>query len=221
MNKLVFSLLLFSSLLFSQTEKKVGDFYKVTTFDKIAAELIPSDENKVELSGINSNELEVVNRNGELKLRMPLLKILDGGNVSAKVYYVKLESVEANEGSEISGEAVFKTTAFEIIAKEGAKINVRLEVSKLTAKVVSGAIVTTEGSAKNQDLSISAGAIYDGKKLTTDQTVVSINAGGQASIFSTELVVAKVRAGGTITVYGNPKQVNQQTFAGGRIQVVK
>jgi hypothetical protein len=221
MNKLVFSLLLFSSLLFSQTEKKVGDFYKVTTFDKIAAELIPSDENKVELSGINSNEVEVVNRNGELKLRMPLLKILDGGNVSAKVYYVKLESVEANEGSEISGEAVFKTTAFEIIAKEGAKINVRLEVSKLTAKVVSGAIVTTEGSAKNQDLSISAGAIYDGKKLTTDQTVVSINAGGQASIFSTELVVAKVRAGGTITVYGNPKQVNQQTFAGGRIQVVK
>ena len=31
------------------------------------------------------------------------------------------------------------------------------------------------------------------------------------------LVDAKVNAGGTISIYGKPKQIKQQTFAGGTI----
>jgi len=221
MKKLVCSLLLISSLTYAQTEKKVGDFYKVTAFDQITVELITSEENRVELSGINSEEMEVVNNNGELKLRMPLTKLLKGNQVKVKVYYTDLDAVEANEGSQISSEAVFKGTDFTIIAKEGAKIDLHLEVSKLNTKIVSGAIVTTEGFAKNQDITMSAGAIYYAKKLTTEQTEISINAGGEATVFATELVEAKVRAGGSIEIYGNPKNVNQKTFAGGEIKIIQ
>jgi hypothetical protein len=221
MKKLLFSLLLISSLTYSQNEKKVGDFHKVTAFDQITVELIASDENKVELSGTNSDAVEVVNRNGELKLRMPLTKLLKGNQVKAKVYYTDLDAVEANEGAQISSESSIKSTAFDIIAKEGAKIDIRLEVAKLTIKITSGGIVNTEGTAKNQDVVVSAGALYEGKELTTEQTVISINAGGEATIFASELVDAKVRAGGEITVYGKPKQVNQKTLAGGHIEIVK
>ena len=221
MKKLLCILLLISSLTYSQNEKKVGDFHKVTAFDQITVELIASEENKIELSGINSNEVEVVNRNGELKLRMPLTKLLKGNQVKAKVYYTDLDAVEANEGAQISSEAVFKGTDFDIIAKEGAKIDVRLEVSKLNVKITSGGIVNTEGTAKNQDVVVSAGALYEGKELITEQTVISSNAGGEATVFATELVDTKVRAGGHITVYGKPKQVNQKTIAGGHIEIVK
>ena len=221
MKKILFSLLLISSLTYSQNEKKVGDFHKVTAFDQITVTLIASDENKVVLSGINSNEVEVVNRNGELKLRMPLTKLLKGNQVKAKVYYTDLDAVEANEGAQISSEAIFKGTTFDIIAKEGAKIDVRLEVSKLNIKITSGGIVNTEGTAKNQDVLVSTGGIYEGKELTTEQTVISSNAGGEAAVFATELVDAKVRVGGDITVYGKPKQVNQKTIAGGHIEIVK
>jgi PIN domain nuclease of toxin-antitoxin system len=221
MKKLLCILLLISSLTYSQNEKKVGDFHKVTAFDQIIVELIASDENKVALSGINSGEVEVVNRNGELKLRMPLTKLLKGNQVKAKVYYTDLDAVEANEGAQISSEAIFQGTAFDIIAKEGAKIDIRLEVAKVTAKITSGGIVNIEGTAKNQDLLVSTGGIYEGKELTTKQTVITINAGGEAAIFATELVDVKVRAGGDITVYGKPKQVNQKTIAGGHIEIVK
>jgi PIN domain nuclease of toxin-antitoxin system len=221
MKKILFSLLLISSLTYSQNEKKVGDFHKVTAFDQITVTLIASDENKVALSGINSNEVEVVNRNGELKLRMPLTKLLKGNQVKAKVYYTDLDAVEANEGAQISSEAIFKGTTFDIIAKEGAKIDVRLEVSKLNIKITSGGIVNTEGTAKNQDVLVSTGGIYEGKELITEQTVISSNAGGEAFVFATELVDAKVRVGGDITVYGKPKQVNQKTIAGGHIEIVK
>ena len=221
MKKLLFILLLISSLTYAQTDKKVGDFNKVTAFDQITVELIASEENKVVLSGTNSDVVEVVNKNGELKLRMPLTNLLKGNQVNAKVYYTDLNAIEANEGSQISSDSSIKAIGFEIIAKEGSKIDINLEVSNLNVKITSGGIVKTAGTAKNQDVVISAGAIYEAKELTTEQTVISINAGGEATIFATELADAKARAGGDIMIYGNPSQVNKKTFAGGRIKIVK
>jgi hypothetical protein len=221
MKKFVFSLLLISSLTFAQTEKKVGDFHKVTAFDQITVELIASDENKVELSGVNSDEVELVNKNGELKLRMPLTNLLKGNQVKAKVYYTDLDAIEANEGSQISNNDVIKATNFDIIAKEGAKIDISLDVAKATVKLTSGAIVKTSGTAKNQDVLVSAGAIYNGKDLTTEQTSISSNAGGEAEVFATEFIEAKARAGSDIMIYGNPKQVTKKTFAAGHIKIIK
>lgn len=221
MKKLLFILLLISSLTYAQTDKKVGDFNKVTAFDQITVELIASEENKVVLSGTNSDVVEVVNKNGELKLRMPLTNLLKGNQVNAKVYYTDLTAIEANEGSQISSDSSIKAIGFDIIAKEGSKIDIHLEVSNLNVKITSGGIVKTAGTAKNQDVVISAGAIYEAKELTTEQTEISINAGGEATIFATELADAKARAGGDIMIYGNPSQVNKKTFAGGRIKIVK
>jgi hypothetical protein len=221
MKKLLFSVLLISSLTFAQTEKKVGEFHKVTAFDQITVELIASEENKVVLSGTNSDVVEVVNKNGELKLRMPLTNLLKGNQVNAKVYYTDLTAIEANEGSQISSDSSIKAIGFDIISKEGSKIDIYLEVSNLNVKITSGGIVKTAGTAKNQDVVISAGAIYEAKELTTEQTVISINAGGEATIFATQLVDAKARAGGDIMIYGNPIQVNKKTFAGGRIKIIK
>jgi hypothetical protein len=221
MKKLLFSVLLISSLTSAQTEKKVGEFHKITAFDQITVELIASEENKVVLSGTNSDVVEVVNKNGELKLRMPLTNLLKGNQVNAKVYYTDLTAIEANEGSQISSDSSIKAIGFDIISKEGSKIDINLEVSSLNVKLLSGGIVKTVGTAKNQDVVVSAGAIYEGKDLATEQTSISINAGGEATVFATQLVDAKARAGGDIMIYGNPIQVNKKTFAGGRIKIIK
>ena len=49
MKKIVFSLLVFSSITYGQVEKKLGDFDKVTSFDKIDVLLIPSSEFKISI----------------------------------------------------------------------------------------------------------------------------------------------------------------------------
>ena len=82
MKKIIYSILFLSSIAFAQTEKSVGDFNKVTSFDKIDVLLIPATENKVILQGANSEEVEFVNNNGELKIRLPLGKLLKGPLVS-------------------------------------------------------------------------------------------------------------------------------------------
>ncbi len=217
MKKIVYSILFISSITFSQVEKNVGEFTKVTSFDQIDVLLIEGNENKVILNGADAEEVELVNKNGELKIRMPLTKMLSGENISATVYYTKLEAVEANEGSRISSSAIFTTTAFDVIAKEGSQIKIKIEVSKLTLRVGNGSSVNIEGKATNQDIIVNSGGIYEAKKLITNQTVITTNAGGEADIYATDFVDAKVRAGGDITVYGNPKQLNQKIIAGGKV----
>ena len=221
MKKLVFSLLLLSSLAYSQVEKQVGDFYKVTSFDQIDVVLIQSNENKVVLDGSGSDDVELVNKNGELKIRMPLTKLLAGDNISATVYYKKIDAVEANEGSRISSDETFKATIFEIIAKEGSEISIKINADKLNGKVANGSTVKISGNSKTQDIVVNSGGIYEASKLKTEQTTVTCNAGGNADVYATGVVDAKVRAGGKILIYGNPKQINQKTFAGGTIEEVK
>ena len=221
MKKLVYFLLFITSISFSQTEKEVGDFNKVTSFDQIDVILIPSSENKVIVDGSGSNEVELVNKTGELKIRLPLTRLLSGDNISATVYYRKLDAVEANEGSRISSEATFNSTAFDIIAKEGSEINIKLSTERVTVKVSNGSKVQLEGKSTNQDVLINSGGIYEAEKLITNQTIITANAGGEATVYATDFVDAKVRAGGDITIYGKPKQINQKIVAGGRIEEAK
>jgi len=221
MKKIVYSLLLISSIAFSQIEKKVGDFNKVTAFDQIDVNLIPGKENKVILTGSGSEDVEIVNNNGELKIRMPLTRLLDGDNVSATVYYNKIDAVEANEGSRIACEALIISTSFDIKVKEGSEIKINLQVDKLKARVANRSIIQLSGTAKNQEVLVNSGGIYKAENLTTNQTEITVNAGGESDIFATELVDAKVRAGGEIIIYGKPKQINQKIVAGGTIKEAK
>lgn len=206
----------------AQTEKQVGDFTKVTAFDKIDVNLVAASENKVVLTGANSKEVELVNKNGELKIRMPLIKILSGYSVSATVYYKKIEAVEANEGSRITSKDTISALNFDIICKEGSEIKLtNLQADRLQIRVSQGSVVTVIGTVKNQDVLSNSGGKYDGQDCKTQQTEVTVNAGGMAYVYATDLVNAKTRAGGEITIYGKPKQIIEKSVAGGTIEQAK
>lgn len=219
---LVLSLLSIVSISgYSQTKKTLGSFSKVTGFDKIEIHLVPSNENKIELSGINSEQVELVNNNGELKVRMPIGKLLKGDDVTATIYFTNIEAVEANEGSSISSEGNIKSNLFDIIAKEGGRVKIKVNASKIDVKTSSGAVVNLAGTTQNIDAVATAGGILEAENCKTQQATVTVNAGGEISISAYDVVEAKARAGGKITVNGRPKQVNQKTILGGNIQVIK
>ncbi len=214
---LLVTFIMISQINFGQITKKLADFSKVTTFDQIDVRLIQGTENKILLSGNGADEVELINKNGELKIRMPLSKTMLGDAISATVYFIKIDALEANEGSRISSEVIFEGLNFNIIAKEGAEIKLLLNVDSVTIKISSGATVILEGSAKNQDGLCNSGGHLVAKELVTFQTIITANTGGEATVYAVDFVDAKVRAGGEIVIYGNPKRVNQKTILGGTI----
>lgn len=217
---IIVTVLLISQLFFAQEiTKDLGRFNEVKIYDRISAELIPSDKNYIEISGKRSSEVEVIQKNDELKVRMPITKLLKGENISVKIYYNQtLEEIEAFEGSLVTSSHVIKADDLEITAKEGSQINLEIEVEELDVKVVTGGEIMLRGTvAGEMEADIKTGGVLDAKKLKTKRTEVSINAGGEAEVFATDFVKARTKAGGTIHIYGKPAKIDQQTFAGGTI----
>jgi hypothetical protein len=217
---IIATVLLISQLFFAQEiTKDLGRFNEVKIYDRISAELIPSDKNYIEISGKRSSEVEVIQKNDELKVRMPLTKLLKGEEISVRIYFTQpLEEIEAFEGSFITSEKLIKADDLEIIAKEGSQINLEIQVEELDVKAVTGAEIMLKGTVIGEmEAEISTGGVLDAKNLKTKRTEVSINAGGEAEVNATDFVKARTKAGGTIHIYGKPAKIDQQTFAGGTI----
>ena len=207
----------FAQFTFAQTTIELKDFDDVKVFDKLSVTLISSTENKAIITGTSQSKVEVVNKNGLLKIRMPLTKMMTGDEAKVTLYFKKIQSIDANEGSTVICADTFKQTTFDLGVQEGARITVALDVDKTSIKAYSGGIVTVTGKAVTQSVSINSGGVLKAEELETSQTTVSISAGGSADIKASTLVDAKVKAGGTVTVYGSPKELRQETLMGGSI----
>ena len=216
-------LLLVLSAQFSnaQVKKDVGEFSKVKTFDRITVELIPSDAERIEIVGTRSDEVEIINKNGELKIRMKTGKLLDGEEIDAKVYFRKLTSVDANEGSFIGCDKPFAQPLMYASAQEGAEVKIALDVDKFETKAATGGKIKVSGTAKSQEVALGAGGMLEAKGLKTQNTKVDVKAGGQAEIYASEVADARVTAGGKIVIHGNPKQVKRKTTLGGNIEEIR
>ncbi|AWG24549.1 head GIN domain-containing protein [Flavobacterium kingsejongi] len=215
---IIAAFLLVAQANFAQTvTKETGDFDEVKVFDRISLQMIQSKENKIEITGARSEDVEVINKNGELKIRMKFSKLLKGEEVTAKLYFKNIDNLEASEGSYVSSEDTLKAVSFEINAREGAEIKVKLDVDKLKSRTTRGGILKLSGKATNQEASITTGGIIEARNLATSQTTIKITTGGEADVSATDLVDANVKAGGTITIYGKPKKINQKTILGGSI----
>ena len=201
----------------AQVNRNLGDFDQVKVFDKITVKLIAANENKMVITGSRADEVEAVNKNGDLKIRMPFPKLLSGDDIIVKLYFKNLESISVSEGSFVSSEADFKQTTLDLNAKSGGEIKLVLDLDKVNVKAFAGGIVSISGKATNQNVTITSGGILNAKNLHTSQTSISVSAGGQSEIHASTLVDAKVKAGGSIFIYGKPKQINKEVFIGGTI----
>jgi hypothetical protein len=218
MKRIILVFLVFlAQITFAQTTIDLGDFTDLKVFDKLSVTLVASNENKAEITGTSQSKVEVVNKNGLLKIRMPLTKIMSGDEAKVTLYFKKIHSIDANEGSTVICADVFKQTTLDLKTQEGATITAVLDVEKALIKAYSGGIIKIIGNAVTQSVSINSGGILEAGDLETSQTTVSISAGGSADVKATTLIDAKVKAGGTVTVHGKPKELRQETFIGGTI----
>lgn len=199
-------------------EKTIGEFSTVKVYDLINLKMIKSDENKVIVSGKNRRDVEVVNKNGKLKIRMNLEESYDGNDTVIILHYTSVDVIDANEGAKVTIEEPIEQYEIDLKTQEGAEITAKLKTTYTNFRAVTGGVLNVSGSSKNQDISIYTGGAFNGEDFITEQTEVSINAAGEAYINATEYVDVRIKAGGDVFIYGNPKQVDESRVLGGRIK---
>lgn len=199
-------------------EKTVGEFNTVKVYDLIKVKMIKSDVNKVVITGKNRNDVEVLNKNGKLKIRMNLEEIYTGSDTVVVLHYTSVDVIDANEGAKIEVADVIEQFEIDLKVQEGGEITAQLKTKYANLRAVTGGIIKTTGTSKNQDVSIYTGGIYNAKNMVTEKTEVSINAAGEAYVNAVELAVIRVRAGGDVYIYGNPQKIDESRVFGGRIK---
>lgn len=204
----------------SQTERALGEFNELKVYDLIEVKLVKSNDNKISISGKNANDVVIVNKNGVLKIRMKLEESFDGDKTYATLYYTQIDIVDVNEGAYVYSNENFKQFDLKLKAQEGGFIKLNLETSFLDIKSSTGGSIEAKGVAKKQKVALNTGGIYKGEEVKTEETEVSIVAAGEAHVNATELIDVKIRVGGDVYIYGNPKKVNENKAIGGRVKLM-
>ena len=214
------ALLFLTSIAIAQSPitKEIGEFSEVKVFDLINVNMIKSDQNKIVIEGKNKRDVEVLNKNGILKIRMHFEEAYDGDDTTITLYYKSVSTIDVNEGAEITIDGILDQFEIEFKAQEGGEITAEVKSTYIEVKAVTGGIINLSGVSKNQDVVISTGGIFNAEMLETDNIKITVNAGGEARVNASDLVQVKVRAGGDVYIYGNPKEIDEKTVLGGRVK---
>lgn len=200
-------------------DREVGAFHEIKVFDLIEVNLIRSDQNRILIKGENTEDIQFVNRDGVLKLRMELDRKFTGEDTFIEVYYTDLEVIDANEGARVVCNELLEQDRIELRAQEGARIEIGMQVRHADIRAVTGGMVQASGLATSQVIRINTGGIFEGRELRTDSSDIRVSAGGEAELYASERVDIEIRAGGDVVVYGNPAQVTKDRIFGGRIYI--
>jgi len=205
----------------AQESQMLSEFEKVKVFSGLTVQLTPSDQNKIEIEGNMSKEVMISQKKGALRLRLQVKNYFKRNNVNIKVYYTNpLLAVEANENSQVTFGQKLRQDEILLKAQEGSTIYCEGVFTQLTARSSAGSDITLGGETVNQEVVVNTGGYVNGKEMKSKYTLINLNAGGKSIINASEEVDIKVRAGGRVTIYGNPKKMKQNTFIGGIIEIL-
>jgi len=203
----------------SQTpvSKSIGDFSELKVYDLINVELVESNENKIEITGEETSNVLIVQKNDVLKIKMVLNKPFNGKRTFVKLFYKKIDIIDVNEGSKVVSKSLFKQYELELKTQEGGEISVITDTKLLSIKTVTGGIINASGTTDSQNITIRTGGVYEGSSLQALNSEIKIKAGGVADVKSSELIEVRIVAGGDLIIHGKPKNIKQTKIVGGRI----
>ncbi|PKD21609.1 hypothetical protein APR41_01065 [Salegentibacter salinarum] len=219
MKKYLFVLFLLGVGLLSAQEltQDLEDFNEIKVYNGLDVILKEANQNKATITGENRTDVKFKIDNGILKVRMSIDEILDNDNTQITIQFKKLDKIDARQNASIKIDSKLEQDLLHLNASEGADIFADVNLSKLYVDSNTGGEIEVQGKTEDQEIDINTGGKFFAKNLKSINTQISIKAGGVADITASGNVEAKVRAGGTVNVYGNPKTLDQNTLFGGKI----
>ena len=217
---IIFLLGTFTFLGQSMIDRDLGDFSKVAVYDGINLELVKSDENKVEITGKNTNFVVVKNKNGDLKIRLNLERRFSGDKTKVTLFYKTLYNIISHEGSNVFSKDTMKQADLNLKANTGSTVNVIVALNTLNTTSATGSTVNLSGSTEYHDCSTSTGAEIDAEKLATTETYATSTTGGLIEVSATKELEANSKLGGIINVHYKTDKIVESISLGGVVNYI-
>lgn len=203
-------------------ERKLEPFNKVIAGDKIIVQLLKSDHESalIKVQGIDASKVKTEVSGGTLTLSIygePFTK----KKVMVTVNYKNIISIAVNNGSEVSTGNLLKTDTLQADLKSGGVLYLDADIGCLIAKIAEGGLLSAEGYATSQDVTVATLATLSAFDLESDKIRIKTVSGGKAKINVEEELEAEASSNGYITYKGNPAKLKKTANSGGSIVVYK
>ena len=219
MKKIIYilALVVLPNLLSAQTERKIGDFQKLSVYDGINVELIKSDTNRVEITGKNTAYIVVKNKNGDLKIRLSVEKRFSGNRTKVSVFYKSLYSIISHEGANVFSKDTINQADLNLKANSGSRQNMIVKLNTLQATATAGAKINIKGLAKYQELSATTGAEIMASKTQNEEANVVSTTGALIDVSTTKDLKVNSKIGGIINVHTKTDKITEKISVGGAV----
>tara|TARA_B100001939_G_scaffold345955_1_gene363678 strand:+ start:25 stop:702 length:678 start_codon:yes stop_codon:yes gene_type:complete len=204
----------------SKIDRDLGEFSRVAVYDGINLELIKSEENKVEITGKNTNFVVVKNKNGDLKIRLNLERRFSGDKTKVTLFYKTLYNIISHEGSNVFSKDTIKQADLNIKANTGSTVNIIVDLNTLNTTSATGSTVNLSGNTEYHDCSTSTGAEINAEKLTTTETYATSTTGGLIELSVTKELEANSKLGGVINVHKKTDKIVESISLGGVVNYI-
>jgi hypothetical protein len=212
--KVLFTLAILAAAQFATAQKtvKLKEFTSISVSGDIKLALIKSSENKA-----------VIEKDDEE------IKIQDGGNSLAisgdgtlVVYYTAtIENISAGTDTVVTSKDEIKGKSFNLSAAADSKILLNLNVKNLNVAAAADSQVKIDGKAELLVAAIASDAQFNVKELSAEDVQIVLASDAQALITAKGTVDATVASDGQLTIYGNPKKVNEVKSGDAEINIVR
>ena len=213
----ILALVVLPNLLSAQTERKIGDFQKLSVYDGINVELIKSDTNRVEINGKNTAYIVVKNKNGDLKIRLSVERRFSGNRTKVSVFYKSLYSIISHEGANVFSKDTINQADLNLKANSGSRQNMIVKLNTLQATATAGAKINIKGLAKYQELSATTGAEIMASKVENEEANVVSTTGALIDVSTTKDLKVNSKIGGIINVHTKTDKITEKISVGGSV----
>lgn len=231
MSRYLLFFFLFSILSFAQPSAlestntrivELSPYINLKVYSGISITLHTSDTDSLVIRSETPEEVVAVLKGNTLKLRLGLEYLLQKSETSIEVHHSQpLDLIDLSQGSQLTTEEPIEQTSLSLVLQEGSMAEIELSVSRLNAKVQSGAKLFPFGNAKNVVVSCTSGGVCEADQLSAEQVDVKASFGSVAYVKATALVDAKASVNSTIRVHGTPTKLISKESVGGKVIEMK
>jgi len=127
-----------------------------------------------------------------------------------------IENINISGDMHISGRNTLTTNQLNLEISGAGTADLKVKVESLKTKISGSSDIIVQGSANQQIIEIEGAGEFNGKKLNTKKTRVSISGAGNTIVNASEELDINISGFGKVQYYGQPK-ITQEISGGGEI----
>ncbi|WP_055443138.1 head GIN domain-containing protein [Lacinutrix himadriensis] len=203
--------------------RTTGDYDAIACVGSMDFILVEGQEGKITIEG-EENLLEHIIT--EVKNNTLIVKVENGVDIREShnktikitIPFKDIDKVSLTGSGDVWNTDTITETNLEVSLTGSGDIVLDIKTNNVAGSVTGSGDVTLKGKTINLEASVTGSGDFNGNNLQAENTEVSVRGSGDADVYSTETLRARVSGSGDIEYSGNPKKENTKVAGSGSIR---